>query len=47
MPVTVTDPETNEDEDMIAVGGATYPLKEMLKERGFKFTNEINGEGAS
>ena len=30
--------------DMVAFGGATYLLKEELKEKGFKFENTVNGE---
>ena len=33
-----------EDEEMLAVMGTTFPWKDELKERGFKFTNELNGE---
>jgi hypothetical protein len=33
-----------DDDDMIGVTGTTYPWKDELKERGFKYTQEVNGE---
>jgi hypothetical protein len=33
-----------DDEDVICVTGTTYPWKDELKERGFKYTQEVNGE---
>ena len=43
VPMKVQDGATSQDEEVIAVGGTTFPFKDWLKTKGFSFANTVNG----
>ena len=42
--MTVTEGPTSKDENCIAVGGTTWPLKNELTKLGFEFHETVNNE---